>query len=144
MTSDELISDARSWLGTPWRHQGRTRTGIDCVGLVRQVAAGRGLTKFDTRDYAAQASDETMLALCREHLTEVSKRDMHPGCVVVMRFSNQRHMGFVGDYVHGGLSLIHATSMHPRKVVEVRFDEVWMSRVMAVFEIPGVVWPKLL
>jgi cell wall-associated NlpC family hydrolase len=37
-----IVSAARSWLGVPWRHQGRTRQGVDCAGLV--VLVGRKTT----------------------------------------------------------------------------------------------------
>ena len=36
-----IVAAARTWLGVPWRHQGRTRQGVDCAGLV--VLVGRGL-----------------------------------------------------------------------------------------------------
>ena len=30
----EIVDAARNWVGVPYRHQGRTRNGIDCVGLL--------------------------------------------------------------------------------------------------------------
>jgi cell wall-associated NlpC family hydrolase len=43
-----IIAAARSWLGVPWRHQGRTRQGVDCAGLVVLVGRGLGLDDYDT------------------------------------------------------------------------------------------------
>lgn len=142
MTGADVTAAARSYLGVPWRHQGRSREGIDCAGLVIKVAHELGLFDFDTADYSRQAKDETMLALCREHLVDVALAGARPGDVPVMRFGTNRHIGIFGDYVHGGLSLIHAYSNHPRRVVEHRFGDDWLRLVQAqligVFRFPGV------
>lgn len=134
--SAAVVTEARSWLGVRWRHQGRSREGVDCIGLVIKVAHGLGLSEFDTADYARQATDETLLAGCRKHLLAVQRSAMAPGHVVVMHFDNQRHIGIVGDYVHGGLSLIHAHAL-ARKVVEHRLDDAWRSRIIAAFAYGG-------
>ena len=135
---NDIVTCARSWVGVRWLHQGRSREGVDCAGLVIEVAHELGLSEFDTADYARQATDESMLDLCREHLTEVTQSDMRPGDVLVLRFDCNRHIGFVGDYVHGGLSLIHAYAQAPHKVVEHRLSPDWLMRVIAVFRFPEV------
>jgi hypothetical protein len=115
---------------------------VDCAGLVIMVAHELGLSEFDTRDYARQASDESMLEACREHLIVVPRSQAQPGDVPVMRFANNRHIGIFGDYVHGGLSLIHAFSQAPRRVVEHRFTDDWLraysASLLAVFRFPEV------
>src|SRR5574337_982975 len=130
----EIVAYARSFIGTRWVHQGRTRDGLDCAGLVIRVAQDLGYSTFDTTDYARQATDETMLELCRAHLAPVPLGAIEPGDVLVFAFENQRHMGLVGDYpVRGELSLIHAYALGPRRVVEVRLDPVWMGRALGAF-----------
>ncbi len=38
MTRDDIIAEARSWIGTPYRHQASLKgVGCDCLGLVRGV-----------------------------------------------------------------------------------------------------------
>lgn len=142
MNGTEIVTAARGWSGVRWLHQGRSRDGVDCLGLVLVVAHDLGLTDFDTRDYARQAKDESMLEQCREHLVEITRAAARPGDVAVMRFENNRHIGIFGDYVHGGLSLIHAFSQAPRKVVEHRFSDDWLrgykASLMSCFRFPGV------
>jgi cell wall-associated NlpC family hydrolase len=139
MSNMDIVTEARGWLGVRWLHQGRTREGVDCAGLVIGVAKACRNSTFDTSDYARQATDETMLALCRELLQPVEKADLQPGDVLVMAFENQRHIGIVGDYPYPGeLSLIHAYALSPHRVVEVRLDSVWMSRVIGCFRFPEV------
>ncbi len=135
MTGADVVCAARAWRGCPWRHQGRSREGVDCAGLVIKVAHELGLTEFDTADYARQASDESMLEQCREHLTAIPFAQVQPGDVAVMRFGANRHIGFFGDYLYGGLTLIHAYSMRTGRqrpqVVEHRFGDDWLRSVDA-------------
>jgi hypothetical protein len=38
MTPDRIIAEARSWIGTPYRHQASLKgVGCDCLGLLRGV-----------------------------------------------------------------------------------------------------------
>lgn len=143
MTGADVVAEARTYIGTPWRHQGRSREGIDCAGLVLKVMHAMRVSDFDTSDYSRQAQDETMLELCREHLQPAVFADALPGDVAVMRFGANRHTGFFADYPHGGLSLIHAFSNYPRRVVEHRFSDDWLrsykAALIGVFRLPGVI-----
>lgn len=135
-TARQVVQTARSWLGVRWRHQGRDRNGVDCLGLNIQILHEHSLTTFDKVDYARQATDETMLTLCHEHLTPISRLEL--GCVVVMAYGNQRHMGLIGDYpLPNEWSLIHAALIY-RKVVEHRLDSAWERRIVGRFRIPGL------
>jgi cell wall-associated NlpC family hydrolase len=136
MDNTDIVTEARTWIGVRWQHQGRSRAGgIDCAGLVIEVAkAVRGST-FDKSDYPRMATDETMLQLCAVHLDKIALRDMRPGDLAVFGFDNQRHIAILGDYVFGGLSLIHAYAPS-RKVVEMRLDERWRSRLLGAFRFP--------
>lgn len=38
-TREEVIAEARGWLGTPWHHQASLKgVGCDCIGFIRGVA----------------------------------------------------------------------------------------------------------
>jgi len=131
-----IVTEARSYLGTRWLHQGRTRTGIDCIGLVIEVAKKVKGWGFDITNYPRQATDETMLDLCHEYLEPVSTACLQPGDVLVMAFYHQRHAAVVGDYpIYGEVSMIHAYAP-ARKVIEHRLDSLWMSRVIGAFRFP--------
>ena len=136
-TAEAFVAEARSYLGCPWRHQGRTREGVDCVGLpVVCAATVRGLD-IPTPDYSATTSDETMLLGCQKYLQPVVKADAQPGDIVVLGFGKQRHMGILGNYPYGGLSLIHAYRPNG-KVVEMRLDDAWRRCILSVFRLPEV------
>lgn len=131
----DIVQEARTYIGTPWVHQGRSRDGVDCLGLASLVArATRGYT-FDLTNYAAQASDETMLQLCRQHMQPVPALAREPGDVVVIRYGTQRHMAIVGDHpIAGEQTLIHASSILG-KVVEHRLDSRWSRICIATFRL---------
>lgn len=131
-----IVTTARSYLGSPWRHQGRTPEGIDCIGLVIEVAKKVMGWTFDIIDYPRQASDETMLNLCGQYFSSVESTDLRPGDILVMGFDNQRHAAIVGDYpAEGEVSMIHAYAIS-RKVIEHRLDSLWMGRVIGCFRFP--------
>jgi len=57
--SDDLavrvVQEARKFIGTPFRHSGRSTLGIDCVGLIYQSYSRAGVTclpKTDGRQYS--------------------------------------------------------------------------------------------
>jgi cell wall-associated NlpC family hydrolase len=60
MIPAEITTEARSWLGVPFRHQGRTRNGIDCVGLPIVVCQKLGLIgpSFEITNYGRLPSLE--------------------------------------------------------------------------------------
>jgi len=122
MSTHPVVAVARSWLGTPWQHQGRLPgVALDCVGLVicAARAVGQVPADWDFNGYA-RAPDGSMLPLCDDMLTRVPPAEMAPGDVAAIAIgSNPQHMAIVGDYRHGGLSLIHSHSVVGR-VVETR------------------------
>lgn len=134
---EDVIEAARTWLGVRWAHQGRSRAGVDCVGLVIMVARACRGSQFDVLDYPRLAQDERMLRTADEVLVRrASVDDLQAGDVVILRYHQQRHMGIVAPYVFGGLSLIHAYAP-ARKVVETRLSDDLSQRVLA-----GYGWPE--
>jgi hypothetical protein len=51
MTREEVVAEARSWVGTPYRRRGRTPSGIDCLGLLIVVARAFSVPHIDHTDY---------------------------------------------------------------------------------------------
>lgn len=123
----EIVSAARRMIGVPWVHQGRSVEGIDCAGLIIKIGNEIGVMDWDLKDYDRKATQAAMLQICRQHLTEIPRVALQPGDMVVLRFQETNHIGIIGDYKHGGLSIIHAQATHPRRVGENRFDDDWMK-----------------
>ena len=135
MTAELCVAEARKWIGTKWRHRGRNELGIDCIGLVIKAISAGGVEVKDRRDYSREPWRDGLRAALLDHLGEpVDKSDMQPGDVVLMKWANQDgpgHVGVIGNYAYGGLSLIHAYSMSA--VCEHGLDEDWRNRIVEVY-----------
>lgn len=141
-----VVTEARTWLGTPFHHQARLKgVGVDCVGLVIGVARSLGLVApdFDVQPYARLPDGHSLMALATQHLQRLDVPAKAPtlqaGDVVVVSFdADPQHFGVLGDYRHGGLSLIHAHSISGR-VIETRLMFSPTMKFVAAFALPGVV-----
>lgn len=138
MTGADVVAEARSFIGTKYRHQGRSREGVDCIGLPVCIRAGLGLSGLDASPgYARQTTDTEMLDFCRANMMEIDRSEIAPGDVLVQMNGVVRHMAIVADYLHGGLSVIHAW-MPSRRVVEFRLTDDFMKDVRGCFRFPEV------
>jgi cell wall-associated NlpC family hydrolase len=131
-----FIAEARTYLDPPvrFRHQGRSRRGVDCAGLLLVSMAAIGRPIVDLAAYGREPIGGKLRAVLADNLGDpVPKADMRPGDVVLMRFRGEpSHVGMIGDYLYGGLSLIH-TFAQVKKVVEHRLDEEWAGYITEVF-----------
>lgn len=134
MTPIELcVAHARSCVGTKWRHRGRKPWAVDCVGLlVLSVAAG-GIVMRDRIDYGRDPWNEGLEREMQSHFGDPVD-DIRVGDVVLIRWKGKpapSHVGIIGDYCHGGLSIIHAHNDFG--VAEHRLDEGWRSMIVSAY-----------
>lgn len=129
-----LIAEARSYLGVRFRHQGRSRQGVDCAGLIAVCLIALGREPTDVEAYGREPLNQGLRAMLVENFGEpIAKADMQPGDVALMRFRGEpSHVGLVTDYPYGGLALIHAFAQ-VKKVVEHRIDSEWLGNIVEVF-----------
>ena len=129
----EIVAMTRSWLGTPWTHQGRLKNvGVDCGGLIIGVGKELGLLDFDTSAYGRIPDGQKLRALCEQHLLNKPVTDILPGDVLLMRFTRHpQHLAIVGD-CGDPFSLIHAYADAGR-CVEHGADPKWRRRIVATY-----------
>lgn len=151
-TRRDVVDAARRWIGTPFHHQAHVRgVGGDCGGLIGGVGVDVGLKAPDfwTREfdplfcgYGRTPHAGSLTRALQQFLEPIDVIDADLGDVLVMRFpelpAEDHHVGIVADYVHGGLSLIHAMSRAPARVVEHRLAPPWSGRVVGAFRYPGL------
>jgi cell wall-associated NlpC family hydrolase len=137
MTGEEIVAEARAWVGVRYAHQGRSREGVDCIGLPVCVRAALGLPELDVAGYERTATDSAMLDFCRKHMVQVAADALQPGDVLVCVNGTMRHMAIVADYLYGGHSIIHAW-LPARAVVECRLDDKFMAGVTGCFRFSEV------
>ena len=137
----DVVVAARTWTDTPFHHQARLKgVGVDCVGLVIGVARELGLIApdFDVVGYPRVPDGTSLMALAATHMTPIDRAAMQPGDVVVVSFDRDpQHLGILGDYRHGGLSIIHAAGLTGR-VIETRLMFSKQMKYVAAFALPGI------
>lgn len=133
------VEVARGYIGTPYKHQGRVKGhGVDCVGLLVCVAIECGVFQkgWDVTGYSRIPDGRTLMRHLSENFERVEQGSMKPGDFVCVSFDlYPQHVGIIGDYRHGGLSIIHA---HNRsgKVIETRLLFNNAMRFVAAFKFP--------
>ena len=142
-TRADVVRCARSWVGTPYLHQARSKgVGVDCIGLVIGVARELALIpqEFDIKGYPRSPDGVSVMAQATEHMTRIERDAAQPGDVMVLIFDRDpQHFVILGDYRHGGLSIIHAVgNVEPGRVIEQRLMFSRALRFAAAFALPGV------
>jgi NlpC/P60 family putative phage cell wall peptidase len=141
IATTHIIDEARSWIGTPYRHQASLKgVGCDCLGLVRGV--WRALHGEEperappyTRDWAEATSRETLAEAGARHLLPVARDAIQAGDVLLFRWRT----GLVAK--HAAILTADATMIHAHDgaaVAEVAFAPWWRRRLAYAFRFPGV------
>ena len=115
MTRTKIVTIARSYLGTPFRHQGRMKGfGVDCVGLLVCVMRECGLQVQDQANYNGLIDAGLLRSKLDAHLV-IRANDCSPlpGDVLLLSIGkNPQHIGIATD-----IGIIH-TYEGSGKVVE--------------------------
>jgi cell wall-associated NlpC family hydrolase len=149
-----VVAEARSWIDTPFAHQHDMKGhAVDCGGLIRGVSVALGLIPANYRDlapqrlrgYARTPDGDLGMQLCDFYWNRIAFDDARPGDVILVRWCDgpPQHGAILGDYPHGGLSMIHALGpRHPNKVIEHRLmfgtDGRAPMKLVAAYSLPGV------
>lgn len=153
-TREDIVDEARSWIGTPWHHQATVKQiGCDCLGLIRGVYINVGLLppikewpslgiseKYQV--YDRKADNTTMLSAFDQYWIKIAPSEFIIGDVVIFNVRGRpQHAGIVADYRHGGFSFIHSMNNRARGsgfVSEHRLTNDLLKAVVAAYSIPGL------
>lgn len=139
-----IVSSARTYMGTRFRHRGRNRTGLDCAGLVWAAYHDNGIDLPDFRLYSKEPSahdkglTQYMVTALGKSVSEapVHEIELEAGDIVVLRFEVEpHHVGIITEYPYGGFALLHACG-HNKKVIEHRLSPDMIKRITHVFRRP--------
>ena len=136
MTGQDIVDEARTWLGVPWRHLGRNRAGIDCVGLGVVVTRALGISDYDVASYG-RTPVPGLVDHIRRVMTEIPVTDIRAGDVIALKDSAYPfHVAFVSEK-YGVTHIIHAHARR-RMVVEEPYTGEWPGLTTHAFRFPGI------
>lgn len=136
MTPDDILAQARTYLETPFRHQGRLPgVGLDCAGLIVVTAAALNIEHVDISGYGGSPSNgmlETALDT-QPGLDPVSLDALQPGDILLIRFDGDpQHLAF-----YAGDNIIHSYK-NAGKVCEHGLSDWWRSRIVRAYRFKAV------
>lgn len=140
--ADLIIATARSWMGTPYRHQGSDKgIGCDCLGLIRGVWRELYGTDPETAppysaDWAEMTGEETLLEAASRHMKSRVGGDFKPGDVLIFRWRPHlpaKHCGIVTESDR----MIHAYQA-AGVVAEGWLAPSWQAKIAGIFIFPPV------
>lgn len=140
-TRKEIIARARSWVGTPYRPQGRKRGvdgGGDCIAVLEDIGLHFGMIAKPVQSVysISEASVRDILrgltqSGCVRHI-QVNQR--RPGDILFFRYSSiPTHLGVMT----GPLSVVHAHQDVGQYIESALFPSL-SSRISSAWIFPGV------
>ncbi len=117
MTREEyrtaIIEEARSWIKTPWHHEGRVKgAGVDCGMLILEVYEKVGLIPHIEPihygpDFMLHSSNQWYVELILKFADEIYAPPFLPGDAIVFKYGRIfSHGGIVSDWP----MIIHASA----------------------------------
>lgn len=136
MTPARVIAQAREWRGVRFLHQGRARTGADCIGSLAGILAELGLPQ------AIEAMPHNYARAPQAQLLEGVQAlcvpcELKPAALLLIKLPLTDYPSHAALYT--GVSMIHSDGMHGC-VVEHAYAGPWMKRTHSVWELPGVAY----
>ena len=137
MSAAAFVAAARSYVGVPWRHLGRSRTGLDCIGLVLLAAREVSVDLPDPAPYAREPQGTRLLEGILAHATRVAEAS--PGDVLLFRLGLYGgHVGIASVHPAWGVpACLHAYAPR-RQVVEQPMDAELRTALIGAFRLPAL------
>jgi NlpC/P60 family putative phage cell wall peptidase len=142
VTRTALVAEARSWIGTPYRHQASLKgVGCDCLGLLRGV--WRALYGAEPEaappyapDWAEAAVGDPFAQAAARHLAPLARDAFAEGDVLLFRW----RAGLAAK--HAAIVTAHDRMVHAHDgaaVAEVALAPWWRRRLAYAFRFPHVI-----
>lgn len=139
-TRQDVLTEARKFIGTPFEHMGRSEAGIDCLGVGIVVGQRLGLlpATFGIPPYSPGGMPK-YLEVFFSYVDEIAIDDALPGdgyllCHDPARNRRPKHLMLRSEYGVIGAALW--PTVH--KVCEHRIDEFVQERIVTAWRYRGI------
>jgi cell wall-associated NlpC family hydrolase len=138
-TRQEIVDEARSWIGTPWQHQQAIKgLGVDCVGLIAGIARNtHAVEDFEFEaNYRRHDESAKMVELFNEYMDAIDWHDALPADVLVIKKSASHwHCMIVAERNGDEFEVIEAD----RSIVtKHRIDNSHKRRIHSAYRLRGL------
>lgn len=135
--ANEIVLAAHTFIDVPYRHQGRSKNGIDCAGLVICTAKLVGISSFDTSSYSRRPNaDEFTKQMIKAGCTQLPVSELAHGDILRIRTSGWPvHLGIYEIDERGDQWYIHAYLPYRKVARDPLTPEVWRE-VSSVWRFP--------
>ena len=139
--TNKIIDQARTWIGTEFIHQGRSKKNekyngaCDCIGLIVGVLKelDNPIYKYDVTNYSRLAVGKRLIEIMDNYFPEAS--ELEEGLIGVFKFNNlPQHVGFISKLPDGRWGLIHCYQ-GANKVVEHELTKPWQNRLLKLYKV---------
>jgi cell wall-associated NlpC family hydrolase len=119
------LEAARTFLGVKYHHQGRSRYGLDCSGLVVVAYRMAGYEIEDVNGYGREPWRDGLRAAVEKNFPVVVTDEGHPGDVILFRIKHEpQHLALQTE-----TGMIHAYGV-TGCVCEMGLDDRWTKRII--------------
>jgi len=134
----KITNRARSWVGTPFQHQGRSKEGCDCIAPTLDITQMLKMENIqDWPKYGRLPAGPRLYKTAQKNLIEINKNSYQPGDVVFMTWGKHdpHHIAIIVTMADGNIGIIHSSSQIG-KVVEHILDPRWKKKIVCAFRFP--------
>lgn len=142
MTREQLVLEARSWLGVPFRHQGRSRTGVDCIGFAASLLHANGLLPDDLSGnptYGKAPNTSEFIDTVERYCVWLDK--VEDGCLITIAWPQAKYPSHTA--IIDGKYMIHSYQ-NVGRVVRCGYGQPWLrmtrgrAHVAGIYRLPGI------
>ncbi|MGV4530385.1 C40 family peptidase [Ornithobacterium rhinotracheale] len=133
LTVNKLIHEAETYLGTPYRFGGTTRSGIDCSAFMQRIYEAEGI------ELPRISSSQANIGV------RVTRDELQKGDLIFFSTTSRSrvtHVGMVYDVQDGKVRFIHASSSKGVTVSDLD-ESYWNSRYRTARRVEEFATPQL-
>lgn len=136
LNKKDIIKQARTYLGVPWKHQGRSKNGVDCVGFLVLSFKSIGVPVIDLKGYSRQPDGKKLKQILDEQPSLNLVNNIQIGDILLLRIRHDpQHVALVTDSKTSEFGMIHAYNGGEKKVIEHDLADYWKRKIVAIYRI---------
>ncbi len=131
-----LIDEARTWLGTPWKHNQRVKGhGIDCVNFLHEIASVSGIElPAIPKRYTRNVVGNSISSYLSQVFKPITLAQCQSGDILVFHWGNTGHHVGIVTGTTPCITFIHADNSLG-SVVEQNLDTVLLTRLIEQYSL---------